>query len=257
MHLSGLKTTRVMRAVKRRQGIKIEPGSRRRGGIAHAGSITWLQAGARTLPPLYARLAASGQGGRPWFSFGLVRVSPCWGDFLGPYREALERVRTKGRSDRDVGRIATAGEQHPADARNVVARIKGIPLAAEIGFEPGCEIHRRVHGRHADIAQITGAISRRNVHAATEGDGQVSIIPANAGTIAEGFPSRPAGARVLVAEGDVLMNVVADGLDAAPAERRIPEERPGDLGKPVGLAVTAAQQEHQGLVGQILDSMLP
>ena len=41
------------------------------------------------------------------------------------------------------------------------------------------------------------------------------IIPADAGAIAEGFPSRPAGAGVFVAEGDVLVNVIADGLDAA------------------------------------------
>jgi hypothetical protein len=35
--------------------------------------------------------------------------------------------------------IATAGDQHPADARDVVARVEDVPLATEIGFEPGCE----------------------------------------------------------------------------------------------------------------------
>jgi len=69
-------------------------------------------------------------------------AEPAWGsfcrcDFFGPYREAAERVRTESGADRDVSRVATAGDQHPADARDVVARVKGVPLAAEIGFEPG------------------------------------------------------------------------------------------------------------------------
>jgi len=159
-------------------------------------------------------------------------------DFFGHYRKAVERIWSKTRADRDIRRVATAGDQHPADARDVVPSVKGVPLAADIGFEPGCEIHRRVRGRHADIAQLAGAVSRRKVHAATEGDRQVSIVPANAGAIAECFPTRPAGTRVFVAKGDVLVDVVAASLDAAPAERRLPEQRPGDLGEPVGLAIT-------------------
>ena len=97
---------------------------------------------------------------------------------------------------------------------------KGVPLAREIGFEPGCEIHRR--------------------------DREVRIIPANAGAIAEGFPGRPAGAGVFVAEGDVPVYVVADGRDAAPAERRLSEQRSGDLGEPVGLAISVTQEQYQG-----------
>src|SRR6266403_3348455 len=174
-----------------------------------------------------------------------ARVSLSSSDFLSPYREAVERVRTKGRADCDVRRIATASDQYSADAWDVVARVKRVPLAADIGFEPGCEIHRCVRDRHADIAQITGAVSRRDVHAATEGDREVSIVPADAGAIAEGFPSRPAGTRMFIAEGNVLVNEVADGLDATPAERRLPEQRPCDLGKPIGLAIAAGQQEHQ------------
>src|SRR5208283_5739439 len=111
-----------------------------------------------------------------------------------------ERVRTKGRADRDIRCITAAGNQHPADARDVVARVKGVPLAADIGFEPGREIHRRVRERHPDIAEITGAISRRYIHAATEGDGKVREIPADPGAVAESFPRRSTGARMLIAE---------------------------------------------------------
>jgi hypothetical protein len=41
-----------------------------------------------------------------------------------------------------------------------------------------------------------------------------------------------------------------------PTERGFPEQRPCDLGKPVGFTIAAAQQEHQSVVGQILDRML-
>jgi hypothetical protein len=61
MHLPGRETTRAIRAVKLGQGTKNEPISHPLSGITHAGSVTWLQAGARTLPYLYACCATPGQ----------------------------------------------------------------------------------------------------------------------------------------------------------------------------------------------------
>src|SRR3954451_1925229 len=68
---------------------------------------------------------------------------------------------------------ATSAASRPramADAGNVVAGIERIPAAAEIDLEPGAEIHRIRLRRNADVAQITGAIARRDVHAATQRD---------------------------------------------------------------------------------------
>ena len=48
-------------------------------------------------------------------------------------------------------------------------------------------------------------------------------VPADAGTIAVSLPCGPACPRVLVTEDNVLMNEIADGLNPAPAKRRIPE----------------------------------
>ena len=48
------------------------------------------------------------------------------------------------------------------------------------------------------------------------------------------------GRAVLVAEGDVAMNVVADGLDAGPAGWRDGKKLPGNVGESVGLAIAAA-----------------
>ena len=64
------------------------------------------------------------------------------------------------------------------------------------------------------------------------------------------------GARVLVAEGDVAVDEVADRLDAAPAGGAGAEQLPGGLGQMVGVAVAAAQEVDQGLVRQVLHRVL-
>ena len=48
----------------------------------------------------------------------------------------------------------------------------------------------------------------------------MGIVAANAGAFVERLPRRLRRSSVLVAEGDVAMNVVADGLDVGPAGRR-------------------------------------
>jgi hypothetical protein len=50
----------------------------------------------------------------------------------------------------------------------------------------------------------------------------------------------------------VIVDEIADGLDASPSGRRIAEEIPRHLGQPIGLAISAAQQEYQGFLGQVL-----
>ena len=62
--------------------------------------------------------------------------------------------------------------------------------------------------------------------------------------------------RVLVAELDVLVDEITDGLDATPAGGRLVEQRPSRLRKAVGLAVATPQQVHQSLFGQVLDRVL-
>jgi hypothetical protein len=177
-------------------------------------------------------------------------------DLLGDHREAMQGVGPEGCGDRNIRRVAAAGDQDPADARHVVARVKDVPLATDIGFEPGGKIHRRIGDRHTDIAEVTGAIARRDIQATAEGDREVGIIAAHAGAIAERLPRGPAGAGVFVAKSDVLVDVVAHRLDPAPSRRRLAEERPRDVGQPIGLAVAAGQQERQGIVGEVRHGML-
>ena len=49
---------------------------------------------------------------------------------------------------------------------------------------------RAVRRRHADVAEIAGAVARRNVHAATERDGEVRVVAAHAGPVVDRPPMR-------------------------------------------------------------------
>ena len=61
---------------------------------------------------------------------------------------------------------------------------------------------------------------------------------------------------MLVAERDVTVHEIADRLHPRPAGRRFLEQLPGDVRKPVGLAIAAAEQIDQRIRGQILDRVL-
>ena len=64
------------------------------------------------------------------------------------------------------------------------------PLAAEKHVEPGIEIHRRRVWRHADVAEISVAVARRNVHAAAERDRDMCEVATNADALGVGFIGR-------------------------------------------------------------------
>src|ERR1700751_4164095 len=96
-------------------------------------------------------------------------------DLVRPDLETDQRVRPKGVGDWHVGGVAPLSDEHPADSRHVVARIKGVPPPAEIRLEPAGETHWAMGGGHADVAKIAGAIACRNIHAAAESDGEVCV----------------------------------------------------------------------------------
>ena len=101
-------------------------------------------------------------------------------DLLRDYFEARERAGAERGYNRDIGCVAPARHQDTADAGPVVPGIRCVPTTAEIDFEPAAEIHRSVVERHADVSEIAGAVTRRNVHAAAERDGEVGKITAHA-----------------------------------------------------------------------------
>ncbi len=84
-------------------------------------------------------------------------------DLVSPDFESRQHGGTEGHTDRDVGGIASAGYQYPANARHVVSRIERIPGAPDIRFKPTRKIHRRIDRRHADVTQIAGAVTGGDV----------------------------------------------------------------------------------------------
>jgi hypothetical protein len=126
-----------------------------------------------------------------------------------------------------------------------MARVESMPRTAETDLEPSREIHWRGIGRHADIAEIAGAIARGDVHGPAERDREMREIAAHAGLLAPGISGRPAVARVFIAKGDVIVDEVADRLDGCPAQRRLVEllgQAAGRVCRRVGRAGTIPRE---------------
>src|SRR5579862_8918357 len=93
------------------------------------------------------------------------------GDLLvSPDAKRVQRVGSEGRGDRHVGGVAAARDEDASDARGVVAGVEGVQGRPQISLEPSREVHRRRVLGNADVAEITGAITGGDVHAAAEGD---------------------------------------------------------------------------------------
>jgi poly(hydroxyalkanoate) depolymerase family esterase len=175
---------------------------------------------------------------------------------VGPNLETCERVGSERRRDGDVDGVAASCHQHPSDPRHVVARIESVPASAQVGLEPRREVSGRIGWGHPDVAEIAGAVARRNVHGPAQRDGEMGVVAAHAAALIERLPCGLGGARVLVPEGDMIVHEVANRLDPAPTHRGATEQSPRHLGKLLGVAISAAQKKNQRLFGQVLDRML-
>ena len=127
---------------------------------------------------------------------------------------------------RHIGSITTMRNENAPDPRGIVPRIEGMPPAAEIDLDPRSKIHGCIRRRKADIRDVTGAVARRNVQATTESNCQMCEVAANSAALAICFERGSGGPRMLVAECDMVVHEVADGLNARPPERCMPEEAP-------------------------------
>src|SRR5205823_9334184 len=92
---------------------------------------------------------------------------------------------------------------------------------------------------------------------AAEGNGQMRVIAADAPLLVEGLPRCPGRSCVLVAEGDVAVDVIANGLNAPRAGGRLAEQAPRQFGQSIGLAISAAEEKDEALAGKIFDGVLP
>ena len=81
-------------------------------------------------------------------------------------------------------------------------------------------------------------------------------VAADALALGMAFRGGAVGAGMLIAERDALMGVIQDGLDPRPARLDLAEHLPGQGRQLVGVAIAAAQQIDQHLVGQVIDLRL-
>jgi hypothetical protein len=70
---------------------------------------------------------------------------------------------TEYRRDRNVTGVAPPSDQAPANAASVMPRVEGVPMSAQIGFEPGAKIHRTGYRRDANVTEIARGVARRNI----------------------------------------------------------------------------------------------
>ena len=82
------------------------------------------------------------------------------------------------------------------------------------------------------------------------------VVAADAFAFLESLPRGSRRSGILVAEGDVAVDIVADGVDAAGASGRLAEEVPRDAGQAIRLAVSAAEEEYERFLGKILHRVL-
>src|SRR5665213_2858615 len=177
-------------------------------------------------------------------------------DLIRPDFELSEGRRAERGGQRGIDGVSAVGHENAADARDVVSGVEGVPLAAQKRLEPSAEVHRGVRERNADVAQVTSGVTGWNVHATAESNGEVGEIAANPGPFRIYVVGRLGRAGEGIAEADVVMHPVADGLYSAPACRRIVEEIPRDIGKAIDLAITAGKEERQYVGRQVLDREL-
>src|SRR5262249_35722310 len=161
---------------------------------------------------------------------------------------ALEHVRAEGRTERDVGSVTSAGHHDATDTRNVVPSIESMPAAAKIDLRRSAQVRGLGLGRNAETTKTPSAIAGRSGHAAAQCDRQMGKVAAYPAALDHDVGRRPGSAGVLVAKVNVGMNEIADRLHARPTRHRLTEARPRLLHQTFGFAVSAAEQEHQGVV---------
>src|SRR5258708_33912995 len=79
-----------------------------------------------------------------------------------PDFKADQRIWSERLGNWNVRGIAALGDQDTADPRNVVARIEGVPAAAEISLKPAGKIPRGEGRRHPDVTENAGPLSPPN-----------------------------------------------------------------------------------------------
>ena len=149
-------------------------------------------------------------------------------------------------SDGDVCRVAPRGHENPTEAGVIVACVEVDPTAFKIDLVPGAEISGTAK-RLPDVPDVAGDITCWNIHAASQGDGEVLEIAADANSLDEHIRGGLGGSCGIVVEGDFVMHPIADGYRPFPSGLGGSEFTVGDSTELVNLAIPAWQEKSQNL----------
>lgn len=188
----------------------------------------------------------------PLRAYFLIRI---WRSFFGPDLKVLKRAWAESLCQRNVGSIAAPCDQDSGCAPGIVPWVENPPRTAEIDLHPGSEIPWRMGFRLADIAEISGAIPRGNVHASAKGDRKMGKIATHALAFIQRCVGCARRTRFHIVEGDVSVHEVANRLYPRPSRFRVLEKTPGFVRKQIRIAVAAAKKIDQRFERQILNGM--
>ena len=94
------------------------------------------------------------------------------------------------------------------------------------------------------------------MHRAAQRYRKVLKIPANALLLHRDIDRGLCGPRKMISERDFRMHPVENRLNARPAWRRVPEQLPRQIGKPVDFAIAAGKQKLNHIGRQLFNRML-
>src|SRR4051812_33442968 len=103
------------------------------------------------------------------------------------------------------------------------------PIPTQISLKPGAEVRGVRNRRDANVAEIAGAVSGGNVHAAAKRDREVGEITAHARLVGISAMRCSESIRILIVEGDVTVDKVADRLNPRPTRLRAAKIRPCEI----------------------------
>ena len=96
-------------------------------------------------------------------------------------------------------------------------RVNGVPTTIEKDFGPAAEIHGIGINRNADVAEVASAISRGNIHAPTERDGEMREVAAYTNAFVHGIARAAGWTRIGITEPNLCVHEVANRLHALAA----------------------------------------
>lgn len=162
-------------------------------------------------------------------------------DLICPDFETLQTILPECSRDRDVGGVPASRNEYSTNPWHIISGIKCVPGTTQKHFYPRCEVSHAIGRKSSHVAEVSSAVSCRDIHTAAERNGEMRVIAAHARTFVERLPRCSRWPRSLIIEGDMVVHEIADCLNSRPSWRGLAELRPCRVRQEIGLAVPAAQ----------------